>query len=84
MIAAAAFSPISTEGALVFPEITCGMIEASATRKPLRPRTSAYPYCLFRTQIGEVEDLSSDVKGFGLEIGKHPALEPWRPAAFVI
>ena len=33
------FSPIMMAGALVFPETICGMIEQSATRKPLTPCT---------------------------------------------
>ncbi len=36
---AAHFSPIMIEGALVLPPTTCGMIEASATRRPLMPST---------------------------------------------
>src|SRR6202040_3057649 len=35
----AAFSPIMIDGALVLPEVSVGMTEASATRKPLIPRT---------------------------------------------
>ena len=35
----AAFSPIMIDGALVLPEVSVGMIEASATRKPEMPRT---------------------------------------------
>ena len=35
----AAFSPIIIDGALVLPEVSVGMIEASATRKPDIPRT---------------------------------------------
>ncbi len=34
---AAAFSPIIMDGALVFPEVSVGMIEASATRSPSMP-----------------------------------------------
>src|SRR5262245_19423464 len=34
-----AFSPIITQAALVLPETTVGMIEASATRNPLKPCT---------------------------------------------
>jgi hypothetical protein len=33
------FSPIITQAALVLPETTVGMIEASATRKPSKPCT---------------------------------------------
>lgn len=33
-IRAAAFSPIIIDGALVLPEVSVGMVEASATRKP--------------------------------------------------
>ena len=36
---AAHFSPIMIEGALVLPPGTCGMIEASATRRPAMPWT---------------------------------------------
>ena len=35
----AAFSPIMIAGALVLPEVSVGMIEASATRRPAIPRT---------------------------------------------
>ena len=35
----AAFSPIMMAGALVLPEVSVGMIEASATRSPSMPRT---------------------------------------------
>jgi hypothetical protein len=35
----AAFSPIMIDGALVFPEVSVGMIEASATRRPWIPCT---------------------------------------------
>ena len=35
----AAFSPIMIDGALVFPDVSVGMIEASATRSPEMPRT---------------------------------------------
>ena len=35
----AAFSPIMIDGALVLPEVSVGMIEASATRSPAIPRT---------------------------------------------
>src|SRR3954471_16358652 len=34
-----AFSPIITQAALVLPDTTVGMIDASATRKPTKPRT---------------------------------------------
>src|SRR6185369_14276518 len=34
-----AFSPIITQAALVLPDTTVGMIEASATRNPWKPRT---------------------------------------------
>ena len=33
----AAFSPIMIDGALVFPDVSVGMIEASATRRPAMP-----------------------------------------------
>src|SRR5436853_5634808 len=33
-----AFSPIITQAALVLPETTVGMIDASATRRPSKPR----------------------------------------------
>ena len=35
----AAFSPIMIEGALVLPEVSVGMMEASATRSPSMPWT---------------------------------------------
>ena len=35
----AAFSPIMIEGALVLPDVSVGMIEASATRRPEMPWT---------------------------------------------
>ena len=35
----AAFSPIMIDGALVLPEVSVGMIDASATRKPAIPCT---------------------------------------------
>src|SRR5262249_18089230 len=35
----AAFSPIMIDGALVLPDVSVGMIEASATRRPKMPRT---------------------------------------------
>ena len=38
----AAFSPIMIDGALVLPEVSVGMIEASATRSPARPRTRSW------------------------------------------
>ena len=38
-IISAAFSPIMMEGALVLPEVSVGMIEASATRRPSMPWT---------------------------------------------
>ena len=38
-IRSAHFSPIMMQAALVLPETTVGMIEASATRKPQRPWT---------------------------------------------
>ena len=33
------FSPIMIDGALVLPDVSVGMIEASATRNPWMPRT---------------------------------------------
>src|SRR6185295_13344327 len=38
----AAFSPIMIDGALVLPEVKVGMIEASAMRRPARPRTRSW------------------------------------------
>src|SRR5262249_27121290 len=38
-IMSAPFSPIIIVAAFVFPETTAGMIEASTTRKPAKPRT---------------------------------------------
>jgi hypothetical protein len=38
----AAFSPIMIDGAFVLPEVSVGMIEASATRSPARPRTRSW------------------------------------------
>jgi hypothetical protein len=35
----AAFSPIMIDGALVLPDVSVGMIEASAIRRPAMPRT---------------------------------------------
>ena len=37
-----AFSPIMIEGALVLPEVSVGMIEASATRSPEMPITRSF------------------------------------------
>ena len=42
-IKSAAFSPIMIEGALVLPEVSVGMIEASATRSPSMPWTRKWP-----------------------------------------
>ena len=39
MIMSEAFSPIMIAGALVLPDVIVGMIEASATRRPLMPMT---------------------------------------------
>jgi hypothetical protein len=38
----AAFSPIMIEGALVLPDVSVGMIEASATRRPSMPQTQSW------------------------------------------
>ena len=38
----AAFSPIMIDGALVLPDVSVGMIEASATRKPAMPWTRSW------------------------------------------
>src|SRR3954451_17775770 len=45
----AAFSPIMIDGALVFPDVSVGMIEASATRRPSMPCTRS---CESTTAIG--------------------------------
>ncbi len=37
-----AFSPIMMAGALVLPDVITGMIDASATRNPLMPRTFSF------------------------------------------
>ena len=37
----AAFSPIMIDGALVLPDVSVGMIEASATRRPAMPWTQS-------------------------------------------
>ena len=38
----AAFSPIMIDGALVLPDVSVGMIEASATRRPAMPWTRSW------------------------------------------
>src|SRR5882762_2407330 len=38
----AAFSPIMIDGALVLPDVSVGMIEASASRRPAMPRTRSW------------------------------------------
>src|ERR1700730_6649065 len=38
----AAFSPIMIDGALVLPDVSVGMIEASATRSPAMPWTRSW------------------------------------------
>jgi hypothetical protein len=45
----AAFSPIMIDGALVLPDVSVGMIEASATRRPAMPWTRS---CASTTAIG--------------------------------
>src|SRR5204862_7095229 len=45
----AAFSPIIIDGALVLPDVSVGMIEASATRRPAMPWTRS---CASTTAIG--------------------------------
>jgi len=41
-IMSAAFSPIMIDGALVLPDVSVGMIEASATRRPAKPWTRSW------------------------------------------
>ena len=41
-IISAAFSPIMIDGALVLPDVSVGMIEASATRRPAMPWTRSW------------------------------------------
>jgi len=41
-IMSAAFSPIMIDGALVLPEVSVGIIEALATRRPVMPRARSW------------------------------------------